>query len=89
MRPRSVALGVSGGWPSYGHRGADSYVCLLLPRTISMQHRPGSRVTELAGLIQIFPAPWFGWAAVGFPAEPEAILAVLLPEEELKHACPR
>jgi hypothetical protein len=39
--------------------------------------------------VQIFPAPWPSWAAISLPAEPEPILAVLLLEEELEHACPR
>jgi hypothetical protein len=46
-------------------------------------------VTPSAALIQVFPAPRLGWAAVSFPAIPEPILVVLLLMEELEHACPR
>jgi hypothetical protein len=42
-----------------------------------------------AASVQIFPSPWFSWAAVSLPAEPEPILAAFLLEEELEHARPR
>jgi len=36
--------------------------------------------------VQVFPAPWRGWGAVGLPSETELIRKVFLLKKELEHA---
>ena len=52
-------------------------------------HRQDHVLLSPATSVQIFPAPWPGWAAVSLPAKPEPILAALMLAEELEQACPR
>ena len=59
------------------------------PRTLVRAVPARSIKTPPAALIQVFPAPRLGWAAISLPAKPEPILAVLLLMEELEHARPR